>query len=379
MQSNPEQTCIECIRPNCTGQTHLPNGAYLGCSHCGIELNDVIELVSDESRRNKFYCELCGHRYTDNISDDTHFMSHFNNDLPKSLLCIDCGWMQDDAVDSTPILEETQLSDASNESEQQRNGRFVRCDLCKTDEVFRSIRLWRRHNKKVHGTTEITKFPCHDCGRVFSTNNKWIYHRTKCAVAQKQIKTLFPCLVCEVDKFKTITERQRHEIDVHFNPKTLRYFCTMCEYTTISCNNLSRHMLTHSQKRTHVCEVCGKSFIRPHHLELHAFIHTDKKPFDCTLCKSKRSFKHNIGLQLHLRRIHSDQPRRYPCDQCDKVFKDSSDRRRHRWTHGGFEKKFKCTMCSMAFFENKFLRMHMKKHAKVMEGANEEEIDLKLQ
>lgn len=53
---------------------------------------------------------------------------------------------------------------------------------------------------------------------------------------------------------------------------------------------------------------------------------------------------------------------RYPCELCDRVFKDSSDLRRHRWSHGGFEKRFGCSLCDKRFYEMRSLRAHQRTH-----------------
>lgn len=53
---------------------------------------------------------------------------------------------------------------------------------------------------------------------------------------------------------------------------------------------------------------------------------------------------------------------RYPCELCDRVFKDSSDLRRHRWSHGGFERRFGCDLCEKRFYEMKALRAHQRTH-----------------
>lgn len=358
MLSDKEQTCTQCVRPNCNGQNHLTEDAYLGCSQCGIELNDIIELLENVSIRNTEQCEICGHNYSDVESSNEHFLDHFYDQPAKVFMCIDCESNEPTDVypDEPVICEET--------APKKRKLDF-NCDMCEDGASFTSARGLTKHKQEVHGCMVKTEFNCRDCDKVFDTSNKLSYHRLKKHPKQSvgQIDT-FQCRICETEIFGTKPERNQHENEIHRDPETNHYPCPFCEKTYPNVSFLANHLLKHTKKRTHTCEICGKSFGRMCHLDYHRSTHTDQKLFECALCEGK-SFKTAHSLNHHVARMHTERPG-YPCDLCDRVFKDTSDRRRHRWSHGGITKRFACELCPKKFYEQRAVRFHMKVHNKAM-------------
>lgn len=361
--------CTECVRPNCNGQTHLTADAYLGCSQCGIELNDIIELVDNESQRSAEQCEICGHQYTAADWRNNHFLAHFYDQPAKVFLCIDCDESSPPAAAATiepdpPLLAPLQQVSAAA---------HLRCAIC-DDLHFTSTRVLTKHNLDVHGITRRTQFACRHCSQVFESANKLSYHRLK--QHPKPATTgddhHFPCRICDVEIFTAKPERTQHENDVHRDRDTNLFPCPFCERTYANVSFLAIHMLKHTQKRAHVCDVCGKSFGRRTHMQYHRSTHTDRKPFECYMCDGAKTFKTEHSLNHHVARMHTVRPG-YRCEQCARVFKDTSDLRRHRWTHGGYEKKFECAVCLKRFYERKAVRVHMRSHER---GAGVTEVEV---
>lgn len=353
--------CVDCIRPNCNGRTHLTKDAYLGCSQCGIELMDVIELVEEASLRSNTSCEICGLLYDSDCSNSEHFLSHFYAHPAKVFLCIECESTQTDADIKADCGQSNEgISDLEHDKGIPHN-----CNICNDKTIFASVRSLNKHNLQVHGIATQTRFTCRDCWHVFGTLSKLSYHRRKHHLRPgetENTKYVFPCRVCDVEIYKTKAERTQHENDLHRDRDTMQFPCPFCERTFSNTSTLALHLVKHTKKRDYKCDICNKSFSRFSHMEYHRTTHTELKLFDCDICEQK-SFKTELSLQRHIIRMHTERPG-YPCDMCEKVFKDTSDRRRHRRTHGGFEKTFKCSICEKAFYENKSLRFHMRTHKK---------------
>lgn len=349
MQSQKEQTCSECVRPNCNGQTHLTEDAYLGCSQCGIELNDIIELVENVFSRSNEQCQICDHQYDVGESPDDHFLSHFYESPAQVFLCLDCDSPPDDDEEKPKTIITLQFD----------------CDICK-EFSFTSSRLRNKHKFEVHGISQTrTEFKCRDCKAVFKSVSQLGYHRRRHLKKPPEKDPKFPCRICEDGEiYKTKAERGQHENEMHRDKKTRQFNCPFCERFYPCVSVLVSHLPKHTQKRNHTCEICGKSFGRLMHMEYHRSTHVDEKLYECFKCPSSKTFKTVNSLNLHVIRMHTDRPG-YPCDMCDKVFKDTSDRRRHRYSHGIGEKKFECDVCSKKFYEAKLLRFHMKTHNKI--------------
>nr|XP_009491322.1 PREDICTED: zinc finger protein 541-like [Pelecanus crispus] len=81
--------------------------------------------------------------------------------------------------------------------------------------------------------------------------------------------------------------------------------CSRCGKVFGSASALSKHCLTHSQKREHVCTVCSKAFKRPDHLSGHMLTHQQIKPFVCPERDCDKSYCDHRSLRRHYELQHS--------------------------------------------------------------------------
>ncbi|XP_064293465.1 zinc finger protein 541 isoform X1 [Phalacrocorax carbo] len=80
--------------------------------------------------------------------------------------------------------------------------------------------------------------------------------------------------------------------------------CGRCGKVFSSASALSKHGLTHSQKREHVCAVCSKAFKRPDHLSGHMATHQKTKPFACPHRGCAKSYCDPRSLRRHCELQH---------------------------------------------------------------------------
>lgn len=315
------------------------------------------------------------------------------------------------------------------------------CDECDTDELFNTEKALNEHRFTAHGIEMIfdddyveaeepepkavavssdpasavapgaaaaavaSSFCCTKCQQRFETANQLEYHQAKThrkkrrqrRQKQPQQPAEFRCRLCvddaagfgvdEVDEvvesFASVRLLRQHMNVRHRNADTGQFDCDHCDRTFACGSFLALHRLRHTGVRRFACDQCDERFGRLAHLKYHqASRHTEQRTFGCAECGPAKVFKTAASLQRHRQHMHPAgraERRRYPCELCEKVFPDSSDLRRHRWSHGGFERKYGCELCEKRFHEPKGLRKHRLAHVRrgelmdVVQVAAEEE------
>lgn len=97
-------------------------------------------------------------------------------------------------------------------------------------------------------------------------------------------------------------------------------------------------------------------------IQRHLFVHSKtNQAVECDVCPDKKTFASIERIKWHITFFYQKKYK-YPCDKCDRVFTYYSDRKRHKRSHGGVEKKVACLVCDRRFYEAKDLRLHMKSH-----------------
>jgi len=134
--------------------------------------------------------------------------------------------------------------------------------------------------------------------------------------------------------------------------------------------SLAIHMKTHTPdgRSTHECQYCGKVFKKKSFCRDHELSHTGEKPFKCKLCP--KAFTRTRQLQIHVIRVHpngkeeKNNDKLYPCEYCDKSYKNKSHYTVHVRIHTG-EKPYKCSHCDATFTFRRELTDHESIHTGV--------------
>lgn len=79
-------------------------------------------------------------------------------------------------------------------------------------------------------------------------------------------------------------------------------------------------------QRKYPCDICDKSFKNKTHMEEHRRLHTGEKPFKCLKCDFEAS--HGSNFRIHLKNCHPEVDP-YPCPYCDRAFKIHREQRAH--------------------------------------------------
>eukprot|EP00826_Nyctotherus_ovalis_P038594 TRINITY_DN3625_c0_g4_i3.p1 TRINITY_DN3625_c0_g4~~TRINITY_DN3625_c0_g4_i3.p1 ORF type:complete len:257 (-),score=47.60 TRINITY_DN3625_c0_g4_i3:269-1039(-) len=69
--------------------------------------------------------------------------------------------------------------------------------------------------------------------------------------------------------------------------------------------SMNRHLVVHSQVKSHKCRYCGKGFTLPQYLREHEYTHTKELPYVCGVSGCVRRFRQAGKLSLH-RRTHPE-------------------------------------------------------------------------
>ncbi|KAM4019287.1 zinc finger protein 541 [Anomaloglossus baeobatrachus] len=75
--------------------------------------------------------------------------------------------------------------------------------------------------------------------------------------------------------------------------------CKVCGKVFSSLGSLNKHLVNHSQERSHICKICTKAFKRQGHLMGHMLTHLKVKPFVCTEPGCSKSYCDFRSLRRH--------------------------------------------------------------------------------
>ena len=167
------------------------------------------------------------------------------------------------------------------------------CSLCNQNrftEFTLRMHLGKEHNYKY----------CKYCNDIFDSDTSLTEHL--CPL--RNIK----CELCS-KTFTTATGWNHHYVKVH---EGVRFICDICGEELGGVNGLHRHKkyqhpLSVGEVGTPPCHICGKLFKNRVGLQSHLRrIHTTKYRSDpCKFCK--RVFYSNWSLKLHTRNVHRDE------------------------------------------------------------------------
>ncbi|CAG9789625.1 unnamed protein product [Diatraea saccharalis] len=192
---------------------------------------------------------------------------------------------------------------------------------------------------------DIARIDCRLCPEAIDNLDIFYKH-----VVSSHDKKLYPNIKNEFLKF-------------HLNSGPLS--CLECEGKYTNFHALKRHMAEHFG--TCICDICGGHFFEEHKLIVHQKSHQDKSNilYPCKECG--KLFKSKHGMYYHVSRAHNAEPT-FHCYKCDEILFSQTLRYRHMIeVHGELARKFPCDNCDKVYDTKKSLREHNRKnHLKVL-------------
>ncbi|XP_006821993.1 uncharacterized protein LOC102806249, partial [Saccoglossus kowalevskii] len=278
---------------------------------------------TDDPKKRRFRCEICGKVYAKNESLKYHKMNH-DNYRPHQ--CETCG-----RAFANPYTLDVHRRIHLNESDKP-----YRCKYC--DKTFATS-----SHRNVHMThhKEVKSFECSICRR------RYLNKETLDAHVQRHGERRYPCDTCGMS-FKALAELTEHRL-IHSLPKN--YPCEVCRFEFHRRNELLLHMSkAHPNTRPFECENCDKSFSTVESLRVHQRCHTGELPHKCRFCS--RQFVHGKHCEVHESSHFKEKHKPmelmlannagaifYQCEKCGQVFTEISHLQTHQKLHKLQEKE----------------------------------------
>uniref|UniRef100_A0A663LL82 Zinc finger protein ZFAT n=1 Tax=Athene cunicularia TaxID=194338 RepID=A0A663LL82_ATHCN len=203
----------------------------------------------------------------------------------------------------------------------------------------------------------------------------------------ERIRKVYGDLECEYCG-KLFWYQVHYDMHVRTHTREHLYYCSQCNYSSITKNCLKRHVI---QKHSNILlkcptEHCDYSTPDKYKLQAHLKVHTelDKKSYSCPVCE-KLFFEDRL-IKSHIKTNHpvSFTQKKYPpshqksnlkahmnrhstekthlCDMCGKKFKSKGTLKSHKLLHTADGKQFKCTVCDYTAAQKPQLLRHMEQH-----------------
>jgi KRAB domain-containing zinc finger protein len=302
----------------------------------------------------------------------------------KSIKCNHCSFTVTDYDDLRPHYMK------------EHSAKIRICELC--DTVFLSEKALKLHvlskehqaNIELSGDTKTSTdqyFQCDVCKKKFtdekyckfhtayqhfhSTTEQEVYKqngyksitREKFAGFLKTVENVGYKEQLQCPECDTVIKKNNLMVHLRNHTDERPFLCKICPNTFKSNYTLRKHLLKHFGCLERNCDICGKHFNKPsnyeEHMELHALQKANKeKSHICDVCG--QAFYVEKQLAVHLRRHRTKDMK---CDHpgCHWKFAFRHELNAHRRTHNN-ERKYLCDTCGFAAFEKYHLRRHEKIH-----------------
>ena len=275
------------------------------------------EIVHELIR--KYSCELCDKKFTGGFALKEH-MKISHGDGEKKHICKTCGFRTITARNLKRHIEysHSTTNDTAN----------LKCNLC--EKILKGDNTLRVHMKMIH-SNKIYK--CSECLQTFKNSKNLRRHFLNIHDTETPLKQ---CELCP-KSFRSQESLTSHKKVHNKGPKRKMYPCSICEYRA-SVSRMSDHMKT---------------------------VHCDERPFKCSVCQT--AFKLNSLLKTHFKNLHTNDAKKYSCDQCDYESIDKRHLKTHVDSiHLGL-RPFKCDTCESTFTQ----KPHLNTHKKTVHSKNE--------
>lgn len=273
--------------------THTGN-APITCKSCGMVFKRYSNLIQHRNRhhlnlkpKKRDYVCHCGQVLPSKKKFEWHKEIH--DEKPKS-----CPYCSDKFVHTMSLTRHVRrVHDTRYVPKKEREGENVECPVC--NQVFLKSSL--NTHLKMHTTSQ--RFPCHICGKDFTT--KWNLQLHRWIHASRSSRP-FKCTLCKA----AFVRKQDHTSHMNSHRSVRPYTCNHCGCQFIRKYNCIRHMREHEETKNFACTICNKTFHRNYYLTDHMRTHSNTRPFTCHICGKASTCKsnHNRHLQIH----HAREP-----------------------------------------------------------------------
>lgn len=270
-------------------------------------------------------------------------------------------------TESPDVFDDFQDPDDQMENSQDDNGNgCFKCKVC--DKTFIYAKSFERH-------MEVCK--AEEVNVMESQNqiepSKLVHVRNKISNSKKLVfkfehyeivNDLYYCRFpgCDYkEPFKTIGGCKNHQLRLHANDDEKKFRCQYCDEKFASNQLRNKHQNLMHIKRF-PCDQCNKIFSEKTRLQIHYRIHSGDRPYVCEDCGFSCSQKDNLRIHKEFKHPSAgSQVKKFTCNVCSASFLTSGNLKRHEMTHSEL-KQFVCETCGKCFRDPGTLKQHTYSH-----------------
>ena len=274
--------CSLTFNDNAAFLEHIRNEHAPSCDTCEetfatrTELEEHIKIR--HSIQDPIECALCGEKFQDQASLDTHIQSQHRQ----------CVWCNEIAIDDGELRVHIEAKHT------------IMCSFCDTT-TNTEIQM-EEHMTSVHNIS------CPVCGSNLKNPQEFAQHF--------QEQHTFKCTVCE-NVFSDKNDLEKHVQSQHINA------CSMCSETFRTMIELSTHT---SEKHSSICSICDQAFMEKQELQDHIQNHHS---YDCDQCDYKGTTTEIMEQHILEKHIEPDSNKDFKCDECEYSCKDKGELLEH--------------------------------------------------